>query len=588
MGPSRSFRAARQRVTALSNASRRLFLRGSVGGGAALLAAASATAAPVVNRQSPVAFLHGVASGDPTHDGVMLWTRITPVDTQSVYEVVCLIREGSAKAPGRVVASQTMRATAARDFTIKIDASGLQPGRHYWYDFQCNGVTSRMGRTRTAPIGDPGRLRFGLVSCSSMAHGYFHAYRLLAQDDQLDAIIHLGDYLYEYATGEYGNVRPCKPAHEILTLSDYRTRHAQYKGEDRDLQDLHARHPFITIWDDHESADNARMDGASNHTEGSEGVWVQRKAWAQQAYDEWMPIRLPEAGNAARIWRRLRYGSLVDLLMLDTRLFGRTLQAATPINPATENVADPARQMIGTVQFKALKQWLQESTATWKLIGNQVVFHQWMLKPGSTAAADLAAAAPSLGGRLAALTAPSGLNGDAWDAYTHERSQIMNVIRGRLPEGHGKPVSNVVFLTGDVHSTWVADIHEDPLNPLKYDRISGQGSMATEFVVTSVTSPGLPLPNQFGQAFQLDNPHIRHINFSDKGYAVLSVTASRVECAYTFVSDVTNPMMGAPMPGPVFSVRAGQNRIERRGLPLSVQGKIDLNLASGSKGSSNR
>jgi alkaline phosphatase D len=178
--------------------------------------------------------------------------------------------------------------SAARDYTVKLDVDGLEAAS--------TGVSA---------------LKFGVVSCSSLAHGFFNAYAQLAKRTDIDAIIHLGDYIYEYASGEYGDIRPYEPATEIKTLSEYRIRHSHYKMTDADLQTLHSLFPFITIWDDHESANNSYRDGAENHTEGAESTWPQRKGGAQQAYDEWMPIRLPEAGNTNKIWRQLKYGNLL-------------------------------------------------------------------------------------------------------------------------------------------------------------------------------------------------------------------------------------------------------------------------------------
>jgi len=331
----------------------------------------------------------------------------------------------------------------------------------------------------------------------------------------------------------------------MKSLADYRTRHSYYKRTDPDLQELHRQFPFVTIWDDHESTDNSYRDGAANHNEDGkdEGVWTERKAIAQRAYDEWMPIRYPEPGNVSRIWRSYRYGNLVELFMTDSRLYDRDVQVSTPIVPGDSTITQADRVMLGVEQRDWLLEGLAASTATWKLVGNQVVFHQWNYQPGPNAIGY------------------TGLNGDSWDAYKAEREIIINALR----DG---PIDNVVILTGDVHSTWVADITEDPNNPLVYtpdiattELRTYSGSVAVEYVVTSVTSPGA-LPDLMGaeDAFAAINPHIKKINLADKGYAVLDVTAERVVCEHWFVSTIAE-RGGSESFGFAYPTPVGENRI---------------------------
>lgn len=476
-----------------------------------------------------VQFLHGVASGDPTASAVMLWTRITPEQANStVLGEVNVYSDAGLKL---LVKTLDFSTSASRDFTVKLDCTGLSADTVYFYQFLSNGVRSPVGRTRTMPAANNKRaLNLGLVSCSSMPHGFFNAYAQLAKRTDLDAVVHLGDYIYEYGDGEYGSLRACEPATEILTLSDYRTRHGQYK-KDVDLMALHAQVPFITIWDDHESADNSYTTGANNHTEGTEGVWAQRKAAAQKAYDEWMPIRLPEAGNPNKIFRKIPLGGLADLVLLDTRLYDRDQDASTPINPLEGNASNGERTMIGEEQFNFLINNLRASTTPWKLVGNQVVFHQWIIKPGLNNPAP---------GPVNDVLAPSGLNGDSWDSYGAERQRIINALRG---SDGGAPINNVVILTGDVHSAWVADITDNPNVPISqlggYNPLTGDGSVAVEFVVTSVTSPGLPIPDEVVQAIRLTSPHIKHVKMSERGYSLLKVTEEKVVCEYWAVSTIT-------------------------------------------------
>ena len=287
-------------------------------------------------------FQHGVASGDPVANGVILWTRVSPARTdlrEVEWEVAVDPSFDS------IVASGATLTSVDRDFTVKVDVRGLPPGQTFYYRFRAQQRTSPIGRTRTAPAGSVGRARFGVASCSSFAQGYFHAYRALAARTDLDAVIHLGDYIYESGPGQFGDNRASEPAREATTLADYRTRHAQYK-RDPDLQEVHRQHPFISVWDDHETANNAWKDGANNHQPETEGAWAARKAAAQRAYAEWMPIR--EQQDIGRIWRKLAWGDLADLVLLDTRLWARTTSSGAIVGaPPAEN---PAASLLGDDQ----------------------------------------------------------------------------------------------------------------------------------------------------------------------------------------------------------------------------------------------
>ena len=231
-----------------------------------------------------VIFVHGVASGDPLPDALIIWTRVSTATgpTEVLWEV-------SADDFATIAKSGSFTTDESRDYTVKVDVTGLTAGTAYRYRFTALGETSTVGRARTPPAGAMDAARFAVVSCSSYAHGYFHAYRAVA-GEELDAVIHLGDYIYEYGDGEYGDVRTYQPPHEIISLADYRTRYGYYR-KDPDLQAVHRQHPFIAVWDDHESANNAWAEGAENHTTGIEGSWADRKAAAARAYAEWMPIR---------------------------------------------------------------------------------------------------------------------------------------------------------------------------------------------------------------------------------------------------------------------------------------------------------
>jgi len=490
---------------------------------------------PPPNAINP--FVHGVATGDPLSDRVIFWTRATPVATE---DIVVTLQVFTDAALTQAVGNTTAMATAARDWTIKIDFAGLAPGTTYYYRFMALGFSSPVGRTRTAPVGDVSRMRFGVVSCSSLAHGFFNAYRFLAARADIDVVLHLGDYIYEYGSGEYGNVRAYEPATEMTSLADYRTRHAQYKRVDTDLQEVHRQHPFITIWDDHESTDNSWRDGANNHTEGAEGQWPMRKGFAQQAYDEWMPIRLPEPGNPARIWRKFSFGRLMDLVMLDTRLFDRDEQLGLPIQP-NENPAAADRTLIGPDQMQFLKDSLTQSPATWKFIGQQVMFGQLKVvgTPNSV----------NNGGQY--------LNGDQWDAYQVERTEIFNHLRAG-------PINNAVVLTGDIHTSWAMDLTPDPNNPVEamggYNPTTGGGSLAVEYVCTSVTSPGLDQLATAQDAISGSNPHIKYVDLERKGYMVFDVTPTRTVGEWWYVSTIAT-QGGTEAFATAFPVANGANRL---------------------------
>ena len=531
--------------------SRRDFLRAA--GGAAglavaapLLMTADPAGAAAVSTSSPVngvlakagigenPFRHGVASGDPLSDRVILWTRVTPVAEEDIAVTVRVYRD---TAFADLVGSQSVTASAARDWTVKIDFTGLMPATTYYYRFEAQGFGSAVGRTRTLPVGATDRVRLGVVSCSSYPAGFFNAYGFLAQRADLDAVLHLGDYLYEGGGGS--GERAHVPAHEIISLADYRERHGQYRG-DADLQAMTRQHPFITVWDDHESTNDSWRDGAENHTEGAEGMWPQRKAWAQQAYDEWMPIRLPEPGNAARIWRQFRFGDLLDLVMLDTRLFDRDVQLGTPPQPGAP-IADAARKLIGPEQRQFLLDALSREGATWKVIGQQVMFGQLKVVGTPNAVNN--------GGQY--------LNGDQWDGYQADRTAIFDHLRDNA-------INNTVVLTGDIHTSWAMDLTPDPNNPVElaggYNPVTGGGSLGVEFVGTSVTSSGLAELADVQDLIRVNNPHIKYVDLELKGYLLVDITPSRTTGEWWYVSTIAE-RGGSERFGTAYPSDAGRNRL---------------------------
>ncbi|MFF5572306.1 alkaline phosphatase D family protein [Streptomyces luteogriseus] len=520
----------------------------------AVLAGPLAATLPARAVDQAPAFLHGVASGDPLPDGILLWTRVTPVpeaipgsgagpDT----EVSWIVARD--KALTTVVAKGSTTATAASDHTVKADIRGLQPGTDYWFRFSAGGTDSPAARTRTAPAHDAAvtGLRFGVVSCANWEAGYFSPYRHLAARGDLDAWLHLGDYIYEYGTGEYGTrdkvVRPHAPAHEIVTLADYRIRHARYKT-DPDLQALHATAPVVAIWDDHEFANDAFSGGAENHTEGAEGAWSARQAAAKQAYFEWMPVRPAIAGTT---YRRLRFGKLADLSLLDLRSF-RSQQ----VKVGNGEVDDPDRTLTGRAQLDWLKAGLKSSDTTWRLVGNSVMISPFAV--GSLSADLLKPLAKLLGLPQEGLA----LNTDQWDGYTDDRREILAHLRTNA-------IRNTVFLTGDIHMAWANDVPVDagtyPLSP----------SAATEFVVTSVTSDNLDdivkVPEGTVSAvaspvIRAANRHVHWVDTDRHGFGVLDITAERAQMDFYVISDRAKRDATAKW-SRSYRTRSGTQKVER-------------------------
>lgn len=519
----------------------------------AVLAGPLAAAIPARAAEAP-AFLHGLASGDPLPDGVLLWTRVTPTaeatpgsglgpDTEVSWVVA------TDKALTNIVGRGSLTATAASDHTVKADVRGLAPATDYWFRFTAGGTDSPVARTRTAPAADAAvaGLRFGVVSCANWEAGYFSSYRHLAARGDLDAWLHLGDYIYEYGTGEYGArgtvVRQTSPTHEILTLADYRTRHGKYKT-DPDLQALHAKAPVVAIWDDHEFANDTWSGGAENHTEGTEGAWSARQAAARQAYFEWMPVRPAIAGTT---YRRLRFGKLADLSLLDLRSF-RSQQ----VKVGNGSVDDPDRTITGRAQLDWLKAGLKASDTTWRLVGNSVMISPFAI--GSLSADLFKPLAKLLGLPQEGLA----LNTDQWDGYTDDRRELLAHLRSNA-------IGNTVFLTGDIHMAWANDV------PVDAGTYPLSASAATEFVVTSVTSDNLDdivkVPE--GTLTAIASPIIRaanrHVHFVDTdrhGYGVLDITADRAQMDYYVLSDRTSATATSSW-SRSYRTRTGTQKVER-------------------------
>jgi alkaline phosphatase D len=489
---------------------------------------------PAPDAVTAVQFLHGVASGDPRADRVVLWTRATPPGPETPDFAVDWTLSLSPDLAEQVAGGRFITG-AARDFTVKVDPGSLRSATTYYYQFAVTlldgrVVRSPIGRTRTAPgaadVVD--RVRAAVVSCSNYSFGFFNAYGRIAERADLDLVIHLGDYLYESGGSA---VRAHEPPGEILSLSDYRVRHAQYKT-DPDLQAAHRQHPWITTWDDHESTNNSYRTGAANHTEGAEGCWEERLGWAIRAYFEWMPIRdngpgfdapiqgegqtceitgerglLPE--GLGRIYRSIPYGPLIDFILLDTRHAGRTVQNGTAIN-------SPEQTILGAEQREWFLAELARSTAQWKVIGTGTTFAPLLLPTGAN------------------------LNSDAWDGYPFDRDAVFDAI-----EANG--VQNSVFIFGDIHAVIACDLPRQPNDPLSYNPLTGEGSLGVELGCSGVANVPLPIWNALRASGQ--NPHMKHVNEVQLGYLLMDIDRQRTQAEWYY--SVVQQRSGVELPDPV-------------------------------------
>ena len=400
---------------------------------------------------------------------------------------------------GRIVQRGTAEATPELAHSVHVDARGLRPASWYWYRFRSGSEISPVGRTRTAPEAgaNPERLRFAFASCSQYEHGYFTAYRRLAEED-LDLAVHLGDYIYEYAAQEYvapeGNVRD-HVGPEMVTLANYRQRHAQYKT-DPDLQAAHAAVPWIVTWDDHETennyADEIPEDGQPRE------AFRDRRAAAYQAYWEHMPLRgEPPRGIDLPLYRRLTFGRLAEFNVLDTRQY-RTDQPCGDESPGRcPERSDPAATITGAEQERWLLGGIR--SARWNVLAQQIFLAQIDLVEGPD----------------------RGFYVDGWDGYLASRDRLLDFIAQRQPVD---PV-NLVVLTGDWHANWLADLKANFDDP-------ESATLGTELVGTSITSGGDGTDSDpEGETVLAENPHIRFYN-NQRGYVRCELTPDRWQADY--------------------------------------------------------
>lgn len=482
-------------------------------------------------------FYHGVASGDPLTDRVIIWTRVT-TDVDSDIEVDWIM--ATDKELKNVVKSGKVITNQSKDYTVKIDVSGLNSYTTYYYQFNAFGNKSIIGRTKTAPKKEDNvnKLRLAMISCVNYQWGYFNALERIAERNDLDAVVHLGDYFYEYSDDYYKhpnlNNRKHLPASETVELAEYRVRFSQYRLDPM-LRKMHQQHPMIATWDDHETTNDSWMGGAENHNPETEGDWNVRVQNSINAYDEWMPIRNVE--NKKNIYRSFKYGDLAEIIMLETRLSGRQEQLA-PKGQSNGEVdtllwQSPERTMLGQEQFSWLENTLKNSTAKWKLIGSSI-----MMVP----------IPPAL------IT-----NMDAWDGYPAERERICKLIADNN-------IKNVGILSGDFHMSFASNILSMlPENLAKYNPLTADGTSAFEFTTPSVSSanlneqetltlPGLgtikplemELPERSQVALLLENqvvsnvPWIGYMNSDQHGYVLLDITQERTQAEWYLMEDVLN------------------------------------------------
>jgi alkaline phosphatase D len=503
-------------------------------------------------------FRHGVASGDPDATSVVLWTRVT---TSGEVTLVGEVAEDLAFT--RIVGQGEITTGPDRDHTAKWLATGLEPGRAYYYRFRLDSEVSPVGRARTLPTGRLDRLGIALASCSNFAFGYFNAYEAIAHDPRVDFVLHTGDYIYEYGQDGWGDEvarelgRRHDPAHEIVSLSDYRRRHAQYKT-DAGAQAMHAAHSLMACWDDHESANNPWTGGAQNHQADREGDWQARRAASVQAYYEWMPVREPEwlasAGmSREQFWRSYSFGNLATLVTLETRHTARAEQIDyLPLAPHIDDadyiarfrrevLGAPGRRMISEHCEADLARSLQASVAggqPWRLIGNAIPIARTdvpdlvalgVLPDPSAADAPYSEIALANARSLAAKgRAGLPFYPDTWDGYPWARERLYDLSR---EAGAG----DLVFLTGDSHSFWANSLKDAAGRPA-----------GLELGTAGITSPGDFVDSGFGDQLSraLDRAFIDHVpevvwtDNMHQGY--VRVELRRDEAEATFIAVDTN------------------------------------------------
>jgi alkaline phosphatase D len=510
---------------------------------AAAMTGASLLTRPVLALESRHGYSHGVASGDPDARSVVLWTRyVGPKDTELVWEVAKDENFSSIVQKGKVVAKKT------HDYTAKPIADGLPSGQWFYYRFTApDGTRSETGRTRTLPRGNVSSIKLAVFSCSNLPFGYFNAYAHAATQNDFDLVVHLGDYFYEYPVGTYPSKkqsvagRHIEPEHELIQLADYRLRYNSYRL-DPDLLALHRNFPMISIWDDHEIANDTWSGGAQNHDPATEGNWNARKNAARQAYFEWLPMR-------DRSYARYDFGDLASMITLDTRLAGRTrqhpyaevLQGVDASDQAAVIKAlkqfrdttwsDPKRSMLGADQEHWLADTLDASRKAgqpWQILAQQVIVGRSygpraFLEALPQNTPDWLKARVQGGVLAASVGLPASV--DSWSGYPAARNRLLDTLR--------QHADNTVVLAGDSHNAWAYDLYAGD------EKKTGINPAAVEFAGHSVSSPGLeaylPVEEDKRVAALIEaSPELRWANTHERGYMAITVTKETTRCDWRF------------------------------------------------------
>ncbi len=528
-------------------------------------------------------FNYGVASGDPLADRVILWTH---AKYEGLKDSVVLTYQVATDASfATIVSTGTATASESAGFTAKADATGLTAGRDYYYRFICNGWISPVGFTRTLPATSVTSVKFAVFSCTLYSAGYFNAYDSAVKSGAQYAV-HLGDYIYEYGSDPttFGNGdaatlgRVTAPATDIVSLEDYRTRYALYRT-DPSLKALHAIMPWITVWDDHEFANNAWLDGADNHNSATQGTWSARKAIAARVYHEWMPIRVQDPANLLKIYRRFDFGNIFTLHMVDTRNEGRDKQydayndadgGLTRYATALTSGTDATHRMMSVTQQNWLTSGMAASTATWQIMGNQDIMARMWFPASVLQAQAVASASPTTANQQALLTSVSSYllakatpaaartptqaalistttnprlpyNLDAWDGYPIQRETILQTVKAQG--------NKLITISGDSHNAWFTNV----------STLAGV-KVGVEFAGSSVTSPGFESAGLGGFAGSLDGTVVvpggyglgmglvDDLNYAEtlrRGYLLMTATAASVKGEYVYVDTIKSTTYAA-------------------------------------------
>ena len=493
-------------------------------------------------------FAHGVASGDPDQSSVVIWTRVSHVEGN--INVQWLLASDAAF--NNIVKKGRFQTSSSRDYTVKVVVDDLAPNEKYYYQFITNDASSAVGKTRTLPMGHVDNLVLALATCANYPFGYFNAYDAIAKDQTIDVVVHMGDYIYEYGVDGFGGSegkrigRNHLPSHEILTLDDYRQRHAQYKTDLGSLA-MHASHPLIVMWDDHETANNPWMGGASNH-QTDEGDWQARRQASLQAYYEWLPVRDPvHEVDRQNYWRHYKFGDLASLITLESRHSGRSEQISLDKNlPNLHNkqqaqdfmqdiVGSPDRNMLSADMETFLEKELEESVnaeRTWRIIGNPSVmakssspqlntpfFDQLKNQLQSKQQEKLAELI-----HLGQLDIPADL--DMWDGYPAARERFYQIAK----EAGAR---DLLVVSGDSHSFWANALYDADEKP-----------MGIELGATGISSPRslMKLGTQTMKNYdELNIAHNKEIVWADgrhRGYIRLEINHQGGHADFITVSNV--------------------------------------------------